>query len=36
VGLRLMMPPAEQNVVRLDLGVSDAGWAVTTGWGEVF
>ncbi len=36
VGLRLLMPPRQLNVVRLDLAVSDAGWAVTTGWGEVF
>ncbi len=36
LGLRLMMPPRQLNVVRLDLAVSDAGWAVTTGWGEVF
>jgi len=36
LGLRLLMPPRELNVVRLDLAVSDAGWAVTTGWGEVF
>jgi hypothetical protein len=36
LGLRLMMPPRQLNVVRLDFAVSDAGWAVTTGWGEVF
>jgi len=36
IGLRLLMPPRQLNVVRLDLAVSDAGWAVTTGWGEVF
>jgi hypothetical protein len=36
VGLRLLMPPRQLNVVRLDLAVSDAGWAVTTGWGETF
>lgn len=36
LGLRLLMPPRQLNVVRLDLAVSDAGWAVTTGWGEVF
>ena len=36
LGLRLLMPPRQLNVVRLDFAVSDAGWAVTTGWGEVF
>jgi hypothetical protein len=36
LGLRLIMPPRERNTVRLDLAFSDAGWAVTTGWGEVF
>ena len=36
LGLRLLMPPRQLNVVRLDVAVSDAGWAVTTGWGETF
>ncbi len=35
-GIRLLLPPRQLNVVRLDLGVSDDGWAVSTGWGEVF
>ncbi len=36
LGARLLLPPRGLNTVRLDLAVSDAGWAVTTGWGEVF
>ncbi len=36
LGLRLLMPPRQLNVVRLDLAFSDTGWAVTTGWGETF
>jgi hypothetical protein len=36
LGLRLALPPQDQNVLRLDAAVSDAGWGLSTGWGEVF
>lgn len=36
LGLRLRLPPAHAESVRLDLGVSDAGWTLSTGWGEAF
>ena len=35
-GVRLRLPPGHTQALRLDLGVSDAGWGVSTGWGEVF
>ena len=36
VGLRLLLPPEEINVVRLDFGFSDSGLGIYAGWGEVF
>ncbi|MFH1463237.1 MAG: hypothetical protein ABIO70_02520 [Pseudomonadota bacterium] len=35
-GIRLLLPPGHTQALRVDLGVSDAGWGVSTGWGEVF
>lgn len=35
-GIRLALPPGNQDVVRFDVAASDAGWEVTAGWGEVF
>ena len=35
-GFRLILPPREFNIVRLDVAVSDSGWGLYTGWGEVF
>jgi hypothetical protein len=35
-GLRLLLPPEELNVIRLDVAVSDSGWGVYAGWGETF
>ncbi len=36
MGLRLILPPRELNVARLDFAVGDAGWALSAGWGEAF
>ncbi len=35
-GIRVLLPPRHLNAVRLDVAVSDAGWGLTTGWGEAF
>lgn len=35
-GLRLILPPGDWNVFRLDLAASDAGWGLSAGWGELF
>ena len=35
-GMRLVLPPENLNVVRVDVGVSDTGWGLYVGWGEVF
>ena len=36
MGLRLVLPPEDWNIVRMDLGLSDTGWSLTAGWGEAF
>ncbi|MEE2750908.1 MAG: hypothetical protein VX519_05725 [Myxococcota bacterium] len=36
IGVRLVLPPEDWNIVRMDLGFSDTGWSVTAGWGEAF
>ncbi len=36
VGLRLILPPEHLNVIRLDVALSDSGWGVWSGFGEVF
>ncbi len=36
VGARLLMPPEESNVSRLDLAFSDTGWGLYGAWGEAF
>ena len=35
-GIRVILPPEEWNVVRLDVAVSDSGWGIYAGWGETF
>jgi hypothetical protein len=35
-GVRLLFPPEELNVIRLDVALSDSGWGVYAGWGETF
>ncbi len=35
-GLRILLPPEEFNVIRLDAAISDSGWGVYAGWGETF
>ena len=40
-GVRLVLPPENLNIVRLDIGVSDLGyddpgWGLYVGWGEAF
>ncbi len=36
LGIRLILPPEEHNVVRFDVAVSDSAWGIYTGWGETF
>jgi hypothetical protein len=36
LGIRLVLPPENLNVVRLDVAVSDTAWGVYAGWGEAF
>ena len=36
VGLRLLLPPEESNVSRVDLAFSDTGWGLYAAWGEAF
>lgn len=36
VGLRLLLPPEESNVSRLDLAFSDTGWGLYAAYGEAF
>ena len=35
-GLRIVLPPEDYNVVRLDLAFSDSGWGLSGAWGETF
>ncbi len=35
-GLRLVLPPAQDNTTRLDVGVSPDGWGVVLAFGEAF
>jgi len=35
-GIRLVLPPEDWNVVRVDVARSDTGWSITAGWGEAF
>ena len=36
IGLRLLLPPEESNVSRLDLAFSDTGWGLYAAYGEAF
>jgi hypothetical protein len=36
VGVRLILPPEETNVSRLDMAWSDSGWGLYASWGEAF
>ena len=36
VGLRLILPPEESNISRLDFAVSDTGWGLYAAYGEAF
>ena len=35
-GIRLILPPEESNVVRIDVAVSDSAWGIYTAFGETF
>ena len=35
-GIRLLLPPTRTDGVRLDVGFSEEGWALSTGWSEAF
>jgi len=36
IGFRLILPPEETNVSRVDIAVSDSGWGLYGAWGEAF
>jgi hypothetical protein len=36
LGLRLILPPEETNVSRVDVAFSDSGWGLYGAWGEAF
>jgi hypothetical protein len=36
LGVRLILPPEETNVSRLDMAWSDSGWGLYASWGEAF
>jgi hypothetical protein len=35
-GIRLLLPPTRTEGLRLDVGFSEEGWALATGWNEAF
>ena len=35
-GLRLLLPPEELNVTRVDVGVGEGSWGVVVAWGQAF
>jgi hypothetical protein len=36
LGVRLLLPPNRTDGLRIDLGFSEEGWALATGWSEAF
>lgn len=36
LGVRLVLPPARENVTRLDIGFGPEGWGVVAAWGDAF